>query len=212
MTVTDHLPCGRDPVDVWDHIAVDRLSAHEQTCPYCQGVVSEYRALSAPTQRWRALPVEVPASLLERVLSTVRAGLRARNYLPLTAPGGPVNIDTATAEAALRWSLDQTDGARARSCKIRRRDPDTSGVDDGAAPPAPTVDIALTITARIGMPIPPVVAEGRELVRWVAVDLLGLDVARIDISVEDLFEGPDSTADGSVGAAEPTNGSNDGVR
>jgi hypothetical protein len=112
------LPCGHDPLDVWDHAAADRIDSHEQTCSYCQGVIDEYRTLAAATREWRDEPVDVPTGLLERVMATVRAAMKARNYLPLVSPYGPVRLDVVTAAAVLRWTIDQHGDARARSCKI----------------------------------------------------------------------------------------------
>lgn len=181
------LPCGRDPIDVWDHAAAaDHLDGHEQTCTYCQGVVSEHRMVSEPVRRWRDQPIEAPTSLLERVMSSVRAGLRARNYLPLASPGGPVNIDIVTAEAALRWSLDQTPDARARSCRVELQ-PRAAEEPIGGPPRPPVVSIDLSITARFGADLALLAADTRRLVRAVATEVLGLDVAGIDILVADLY-------------------------
>ncbi len=187
------LPCGRDALDVWDHAAGGSLDGHEQTCPYCQGVVDEYDALAEPTERWRAHPIDAPIALLERVMATVRAGLRARNYLPLVSPYGPVQLDTATAAAALRWVVDQVDGSRARSCKIQPVDLQPAP-DEGGAPPDPAVTVRLTIIARSAVRLPPLAADIRRLIRAVGTELLGLDIVAVDIDIVDLFE--PSPADG----------------
>jgi hypothetical protein len=117
----ERLPCGRDPLDVWDHAAAGRRPTHEQTCPYCQGVIAEYEVLVEPTRAWKVAEVDPPTALLERVMAIVRSSLRARTYLPLASPYGPVQLDAATAAAVLRWAVDQVEGARARSCRIDPR-------------------------------------------------------------------------------------------
>ncbi len=183
------LPCGCDPLDVWDHAAEDRLSSHEQTCAYCQGVVGEYRTLAEPTRRWRNEPIAAPVALLERVMATVRSGLKARNYLPLVSPYGPVQLDTATAAAVLRWVVDQVDGARARSCRI---DPvDMSPASDDLRPassPDPVVAIRLTISARFGTHLEALAAQIRHVLSAVGRELLGLRVTSVDVDIVDLFE------------------------
>lgn len=206
------LPCGYDPLQVWDHAAADYLDSHEQTCPYCQGVVDEYNVLAGPIRAWKAAPVEVPPSLLDRVMTTVRTSLQARNYLPLVSPLGPIRLDTATAAAVLRWAVDQHGAARARSCKIEPIDrnrsdgtavadsaggtpggqgppnggPPGGGPGDADVPEAP-VAIRLTVTAARGTRLPHLADELRRLVRAVGTDLLGLDVTAIDVTVVDLF-------------------------
>lgn len=181
------LPCGRDPIDVWDHAAADHLDAHEQTCTYCQGVISEYRLVAEPLRRWRDQPIQAPPSLLERVMTSVRASLLARNYLPLASPGGPVNLDTVTAQAALRWSVDQIPDARARSCDIHQR-PHLAEDLGGGPPQPPAVDIDLSITARFGVDLPGLAADVRHLVIAVAAEILGLDVVTVNIVIVDLYE------------------------
>lgn len=183
----EQLPCGRDPLDVWDHTAADRLDGHEQTCTYCQGVVSEYRVLAEPTRQWRSETVTAPAALLERVMATVRSNLRARNYLPLASPHGPVQLDTATAAGVLRWVVDQVDGARARSCRIELID---ASVDDDHEQPdhGVAVDVQLTITARAGTHLPALAEQIRHMVRTVGEQLLGLTIDTVDIGIVDLFE------------------------
>ncbi len=188
-----NLPCGRDPIDVWDHAAADHLDSHEQTCTYCQGVISEYRLVAEPLRRWRDQPIQAPPTLLERVMTSVRAGLLARNYLPLASPGGPVNLDTVTAQAALRWSVDQLPDARARSCDIHQR-PNPADNLDGGPPRAPAVDIDLSVTARFGVDLTGLAADVRHLVATVAADILGIDVVTVNIVIVDVYEQTAPTA------------------
>jgi hypothetical protein len=187
VEVTDHhLPCGRDPLQVWDDVAEDRLDAHQQTCRYCQGVAAEYRSLAEPTREWRAETIEAPPALLNRVMATVRAGLTARTYLPLVSPHGPARLDTATAAAALRWAADQVNGVRARSCHIDPVDltPPTRPADETA--PA-VVAVRLSITAPIGVDLPELADEVRHLITETSTEILGLEVTTIDIDIVDLY-------------------------
>ncbi len=152
----DLLACGRDPLQVWDDAAGDHIGSHEQVCAYCQVVISEQQLLAGPVRRWQTQVIEAPATLLERVMTIVRAALRARSYLPLVSPYGPVRLDTATATAVLRWVVDQLDDARARTCRIEPVDLTPAG-RPGEPPPPPIVALTLSLTARLGAPpsVPP---------------------------------------------------------
>jgi hypothetical protein len=203
------LPCGRDPVEVWDRAAEDRLGAHEQICTFCQGVVTQYHHLAGPVRAWRDTPVEVPDSLLERVMATVRTTLRARTYLPLPSPHGPIRLETGTAAAVLRWATDQVDGIRARTCRIEPVGPDPAPPDPGPpdpGPPDPTaldpgptdpgtagplVRVGLTVAVRPGSVIPTLARQVRDVIRAVGAELLGIDVDAVDITVVDLFDEPE---------------------
>jgi hypothetical protein len=186
VAVTDDLlPCGRDALSVWDDADEDNLDVHEQICPYCQGVVSEHKALVAPVREWRMEPVQVPPALLERVMANVRANLRARNYLPLVSPHGPVRLDTRVAAAVLRSVVDQVDGARARTCRL---DLVEAQVGAGSSEPARTpVAVRLTIVARTDVNLPEVADQVRQLIGVVGAELLGLDIVTVDIHVVDVY-------------------------
>jgi hypothetical protein len=184
----ERLPCGRDPLDVWDHAAAGRRPTHEQTCPYCQGVIAEYEVLVEPTRAWKVAEVDPPTALLERVMAIVRSSLRARTYLPLASPYGPVQLDAATAAAVLRWAVDQVEGARARSCRIDPRAAgDAVSVSDVAFD-GPLVDIDLTMTGRSGVRLQPLADDVRRVVVAVSGELLGLRAMTVDIEILDLFD------------------------
>jgi RNA polymerase sigma-70 factor, ECF subfamily len=188
VEVTDrYLPCGRDPLQVWDDAAEDRLDAHQQTCRYCQGVAAEYRDLAEPIREWQAETIEAPPALLRRVMTTVRAGLTARNYLPLVSPHGPARLDTATAAAAMRWAADQVDGVRARSCHIDPIDLTRPTRPPDEAAPA-VVTVHLSITAPIGVDLLELADEVRRLVRDASNEILGLEIATINIDIVDVYQ------------------------
>jgi hypothetical protein len=176
------LPCGRDPLVVWDHADEHRLGPHERSCPYCQGVVDEHAVLSGTTSRYLAVPLEPPASLLERVMQSVRAAMRVGDVLPLASPLGPVTLDQAAASTVVRYAADQIPGVRARSCRIEPR-------SDGAAARDP-VDIGLTISGADGADLRSLAQDTRAVVIGVARDLLGLEVGVVDIEVVDIFAPP----------------------
>lgn len=188
----ERLPCGRDPLDVWDHAAARRLDYHEQSCPYCQGVAGEQAVVSGPADRYLSTVGEPPTSLLDRVMTAVRAGLRARDVLPLPSPHGPVTVDAATAAAALRYTVDQGTTARARSCRIRPRHVPPAGDHQLGGDPVlpPSVTISLSIAVLAGEDIEHLAGHIRDLVIRVCAEVLGLDVATVDIDVVDLLERP----------------------
>ncbi len=188
------LPCGRNPLEVWDDAAADRLDAHQQTCRYCQGVAAEYQALAKPIREWRAEAIEAPPALLSRVMATVRAGLTARTYLPLVSPHGPARLDTATAAATLRWAADQVDGVRARSCHIDPVDLTPPARPADRAAPA-VVAVRLSIAAPIGVDLPELADQVRRLIAETTTKLLGLAVTTIDIDIVDVYQPADQQSE-----------------
>lgn len=181
------LPCGRDPVKVWDDAASDSLSGHETICRYCQGVVSEYRLIADPLVRFVSESVEPPPGLLERVMVAVRMALHSREFLSLSSAYGPVRLDVVTAASVLRYAVDQVPGARARSCRILSVDTDQP-LKPSAEPPAPPpVKLEISILAQAGDSIVALADDVREVLVAVGRELLGLDVAGVDVNVVDVY-------------------------
>lgn len=170
------LPCGRDPVDVWDH-AGDAADQHEQGCPYCQEVRREHAGVSVLTRNYLDERVEAPDALFQRVMESVRTGIRARDPIELTGPRGPIRIDPITAETILRWSLDQLDDVRVRTCDILTLN----------EAPVPVVNVEVGVETRAGAPIPVLLGRVRAMVRTLALQTLSLPVERVDVEVTDLF-------------------------
>jgi len=182
------LPCGRDPVVVWDDAGADRLDAHELACRCCQAVVAECGDLAGPTGSLRQEPLEVPAYLWARVMSAVRDSVRPVSYLVLGSGGGPQRLEKGSVAAALRWAVDQLEGVRARSVNV---EPLVAAKDpiEAHAPQAGLVRVrvALSIVCEEGSALLPLAEQVRVSVRRVCATLLGLDATRVDVQVADLY-------------------------
>ncbi len=184
------LICGRDPSEVWDHAAAGTLDPHEQACPYCQKVVSEYRSIQDPVERYLRQPVEPPAHLAERIMSRVRAELRPRAWLVLPSPLGPIRLERGAAAGTLRQLLDQVPGLRARSCRILPVEGHGELGNEAEGGPARRipVTVALTVAVAVGMDIPSTADSVRQVVVEGGARLLGLEVRTVDVEVVDVFE------------------------
>jgi hypothetical protein len=183
------LICGRDPSEVWDHAVAGDLDAHEEGCPYCQKVVTDYRFLEDPVGRYLSQPVEPPPNLAERVMSRVKSELRPRSWLVLSSPVGPIRLERRAAASVLRHLLDQISGLRARSCRILPVEaPEGAGGEVAGGPTGRIpVTVSLSVAVAVGMDIPSTADSVRELVVEGAARLLGLEVGRVDVEVVDLF-------------------------
>ncbi len=212
-TPSGRLPCGREPVDVWDHVAAGQLDDHEADCPYCQGVVGEYEALAPSTRELLDGPVEPPGALLERVMSVVRSGRRSGGAVSVASALGPVRLDLGVVRTVLVGAADAYPGARVRSCRVEvaadgTGPPDRTGPADGTGPAdrrvptdrdagdaalpgglaGPLVDVVISLAARMGTDVRIAADEVRGAVRRAARDEVGLAVGQIHVDVVDLFE------------------------
>jgi hypothetical protein len=172
------LACGRDAADVWDHAADGVLDEHELSCPHCASAIADARGLDSVVHRMADEAPPPPPSLMdtvmEAVLDTVTAELRPQDLLALDSPGGPARLSRPAAARVLRHVVDRMDGMRARSCRIEQ---------DG-----PALSVAITVTARFGVDLASVTARVRQMVVAAGEQALGVPVARVDITVVDLWE------------------------
>jgi uncharacterized alkaline shock family protein YloU len=113
-------------------------------------------------------------TVMEAVLDTVTAELRPQDLLALDSPAGPALLSRPAAARVLRHVVDRMDGMRARSCRIEQ---------DGLA-----LSVAITVTARFGVDLASVTARVRQMVVAAGEQALGAPVARVDITVVDLWE------------------------
>lgn len=179
--IQDLLPCGRDAQAVWDDADDDRLDLHEQTCSYCQGVLSERTALTAPLQDWRETALAVPPVLLDQVMVTIRSGLRAREYIPVPSLLGPVRLDRQVAAGILRWIVDGVEGATARTCRVG-----ISAPVAGTSAETPTLVAALSVATTLGTDLPRLAAAIRQAVIESGSELLGVPIQTVDIEIADV--------------------------
>lgn len=199
---TPRLACGRDAAGVWEDAETGSLDDHEQTCPYCQTVVADAAVLDAATVELAAEPIDPPATLVDRVMSVVRAELR-RDYLPLPARHGPARIERGSAAAVLRHATDQMPGVRAHSCRITlpERPEGDEQTDQHPGTPAEQADqhpgtpaeqaaavVRISVAMAFGADMPSTAARVQQLILAAADRLLGLPVDRVDVVVVDVFD------------------------
>jgi hypothetical protein len=156
------LACGRDAADVWDHAADGVPDEHERSCPHCAAAIADARGLDGIVHR---MADEVPPP---------PPSLRPQDLLALYSPAGPARLSRPAAARVLRHVVDRMDGMRARSCRIEQ---------DGLA-----LSVAITVTARFGVDLASVTARVRQMVVAAGKQALGTPVARVDITVVDLWE------------------------
>ena len=172
----DHLPCGHDIDQLWDHLAKGIPDEHARSCEYCQGALNEIRPLRTATNELAAEPVRPPADLSGRVMAAVRARIAAAPRIALPGPAGNrLFISERAAAFILRAAGDTVDGVRARSCRL-------TDAHDMSTP----TDLKLSISLRFDMPALAAARAVRRAVRTAARAQLGLTLGRIDIDVVDV--------------------------
>ncbi|SHH28813.1 hypothetical protein [Geodermatophilus nigrescens] len=132
--------------------------------------------LSAATRAARAedAALQAPPALVERVMAVVRAEPRVPGALVLSAePGARVEVSERTVTRLLLAAVDELGDVRAGTCR--------AAVADGE------LRVALTVAARAGQSLPPLVEAVRTRVTGVAEAAFGLPVAAVDVEVDDLF-------------------------
>ncbi len=171
------LPCGRDPVAVWDRAEAGLgPDTHERGCPHCRAVRADALRLDGAVHRMARQPVQPPPSLLTTVMGAVRTALRPEEALVLDSPLTPNRLARSAAATVLRAVVDGMDGLRARSCRIEQPGPGSDA------------EVALTVAARFGLDLAVATARVRRMVLAAGEQALGLPVRRVDIEVVDLWE------------------------
>lgn len=191
MADDTRLSCGRSIDDVWDHVG-SAPDAHERDCPYCQDARTRLLRLSAATADLRSAEADDPdlqpaPGFAESVMTLVRAEVRRGQVIPLEADATPGLTISEQAVVGLVWTAaDAVPGLRARRCRVVQVDPaDLAGSDDALG--LTLVDVDLTVAIQPGTSIP---AASDQLRRRVVglVDLeTGLQVRRVDLTVEDVL-------------------------
>jgi uncharacterized alkaline shock family protein YloU len=97
--------------------------------------------------------------------------------LVLREPAGTISVPAATLDRIVATAAERVDGARMR----RRR-----GVEVALA--GGTASVSLQLAARYGVVLPQLAAAVQERVREELETMFGLEVARVDVAVEELVE------------------------
>ena len=191
MADDTRLSCGRSIDDVWDHIG-SPPDAHERDCPYCQEARTRLLRLSAATADLRSTEAVDPdlqpaPGFAESVMTLVRAEVRRGQVIPLEADPDPELTISEQAVVGLVWTAaDAVPGLRARRCRVVQADP-ADLTDADVASSLTLVDVDLTVAIEPGTSIP----AASDLLRRRVVGLVdletGLQVRRVDLTVEDVL-------------------------
>ncbi|MDQ3578650.1 MAG: Asp23/Gls24 family envelope stress response protein [Actinomycetota bacterium] len=181
-TTRDYLlPCGRDVEQVWerlDEVDAGRADAHELTCPHCRAARESLTILRGLTGELAVEDAVPSLDLTGRIMSAVRAEIRRHDMLPLPTPEpGDVRISEQAVASVLRFAADTVDGVRARHCVVRRTETDDFAVE---------VEMSIAVSYRGFDSL--ALDDVRERVTAAAGARIGVRLARLDLTLADLYE------------------------
>jgi hypothetical protein len=180
MAVTEAylLPCGRDVEDVWQHMTGGG-DEHDRTCPHCRGARQSLMVLREVTRELAADDTAPRLDLTGRIMAAIRADVRRHELL---GSEGGVRLSVQAVAAVLRFAADGVDGVRARRCTVT----EARGDD-------PAIEVAMTVAVVFGRFAMPALDEVRSRVAAAARAQAGVRLARLDLTIEDLYEAGDGT-------------------
>ncbi|MFD4252084.1 Asp23/Gls24 family envelope stress response protein [Amycolatopsis thermoflava] len=176
---THDLPCGRALEDVWDRL--DAVTEHDLTCPHCSTARGSLLALRDATRELAADETPPPLDLTGKIMAAVRADVRRhRGMVPLSAPEpGTLEVSEQAVAAVLRFTADETDGIRARRCRVL-----TSGITDGQT----LIEAELSVAAAYRDDLADVLARLRDRLTAACSSAIGVRLVRLDLTVDDLYD------------------------
>lgn len=140
-----------------------------------------------------------PRDLTSRIMSAVRAEVRRRDLLALPTPEpGGARISVPAVAAVLRFAADTVEGVRARHCQVsvpQPGDADSPDADfpDGEWQDAERQDYAIEVAMEIAVSYrvftENALGQVRARVTAAAQAGIGLRLARLDLTVTDLYDG-----------------------
>ncbi|NEA12352.1 Asp23/Gls24 family envelope stress response protein [Streptomyces sp. SID10692] len=170
------LPCGRLLSRVWADWEDAVHDDHTAQCAHCRPAVADLERLESRVRALDAEPAQTSfdaASVVDRVMDTVRLELRPGRPLPLGDAAEDLRIMENAAARVLRRAAEEVPGVRAGSCRL--------------TPGATTVEVALSVRAPLTTPdVRAVAQEVRRRVHEAADRRLGLRLGAIDVRVTDL--------------------------
>lgn len=188
------LPCGRRLDDLWDRMDAfggAPVDEHERICPHCQTSRSSLQALAKATRAVYEDESLTPSPALRgRIMAAVRAEVRRGNRLPLPrGEFGPVDVSEQAVAVVLRFAADTVEGVRARRCRLHfTQRPIAGGCVAEIADAAGPIRVDLSIAIRYSRDTTPELVEAvRARVAAAAAAQVGIQVAEIDIEVEDVY-------------------------
>ncbi|MFF0143011.1 hypothetical protein ACFYRN_42165 [Streptomyces sp. NPDC005227] len=180
------LLCGRPLSLAWE-VARDAPALsdpHTTHCAYCREAVEGLAAVNEATAALRASGHPSERSVVDRVISAVRAEIRLGAMLPLDDPAGDLQIAENAAAIILRQAADSVPGIRAASCRI-------APTGDGRS-----LHIIMTLAATLDRPLPERANQVRQAVLDAVINRVGLAVASIDLKIDTVLDpvGPAGTS------------------
>lgn len=183
-TTPPALDCGKTIEELSEYLSTDRIpyDRHIETCPEC---LNALQALAGMSQLSRdlidldaaQLPAP-PANWMEQIMSTIQNEVRAGRSVPLPHPDPRVTLTvTEGAIRALMRSVgDETPGVIVGRCQL----------DGDVEIPGAPIDVSVTASIAWKTPIPEATAALRRAVADALAEHTHLNVASIDVTVEDL--------------------------
>lgn len=180
------LPCGRDAVAVAERGLAGPGDDHERTCPHCQSVIRDAGLVRRAALELAAQPVQVPPTLLPKIVRAVWAELRQSARIPLRGSGADAEVTALAVADLLRHELDGPDALTVHSCRVEAVDDPAS--NGGMA----ALAVRLTASAKYPADLRRLADRARRTVSESVGEQLGLGTAGIDIEFIDidLPEGP----------------------
>jgi hypothetical protein len=83
------LPCGRDPLDLWDAAMAGLPDSHPESCPSCLELSHQFLAVAGLVRAWREVGSADPTpDILSRVVAQMRAAATPPSAIdgPLVTP------------------------------------------------------------------------------------------------------------------------------
>lgn len=178
------LDCGKTVEELSDYLAADRMPYDPaiETCPEC---LNELRALARVSRLSRDLIAQDAADLpappdtwLQAIMNNIHREMRAGRDLPIHHPDPRVRISVTegAVRALIRAVADDIDGLIVGKCEL---------LGDAERPGAP-IHVHLTASVGWGQLIPDLSTTLRDLVSTALAQHTELNVAAIDVTIEDV--------------------------
>jgi len=204
VTRSEHLPCGVTVSSLIEQVCdggsrTEHQTEHQQACPHCQAVLPELEQLWAPVRRLAADRVTAPPAMLATIMRRVR-DLVARTWQTVrSSRRGTTRVTSWVVAKVAALAAHEVPGVRAVLSHLveSRTNPGTNQSKDAtvSTPPVKDADIEderyqatveLDLITDYPIDIPQVTDAVRRNVMRQVKDLTGLEVTRVDISIEDV--------------------------
>jgi uncharacterized alkaline shock family protein YloU len=204
VTRSEQLPCGVTVSSLIEQVCdggsrTEHQTEHQQACPHCQAVLPELEQLWAPVRRLAADRVTAPPAMLATIMRRVR-DLVARTWQTVrSSRRGTTRVTSWVVAKVAALAAHEVPGVRAVLSHLVESgtNPGTNQSKDSAVstPPVKDADIEderyqatveLDLITDYPIDIPQVTDAVRRNVMRQVKDLTGLEVTRVDISIEDV--------------------------